>query len=73
MAGMPSSAASSAAATARSMESRSTPGIEAIGWRTFLPSTTKIGQIRLAAVSEVSATSARDQAACLGRLIRVVG
>ena len=73
MAGMPSSAASSAATTARSMESRSTPGMEAIGCRDFLPSATKIGQIKLEGESEVSAIIARDHAACLGRLSRVAG
>jgi hypothetical protein len=47
--------------------------MEGMGWRTFLPSTTKIGQIRFDAESVVSATSARDHGACLGRRKRVLG
>jgi hypothetical protein len=38
-----------------------------------LPSTTKIGQIKFDGVSVVSATSARDQGACLVRRNRVFG
>jgi len=47
--------------------------MDATGCRAFLPSATKIGQIRFEGESEVSATSARDHAACLGRLSRVAG
>ena len=46
MQGMSSLAARSAARTASSIESRSTPGMEATGLRAFVPSTTNSGQIR---------------------------
>ena len=59
---MPSAAASRAVAASRSPDSRSTPGIEAIGSRVSCPSVTNSGQIRSAGLSSVSATIARDQA-----------
>ncbi len=73
MAGSPSEAASSAALTARSIDSRSTPGMAAIGVRARVPSMRKIGQIRSSVVSEVSRTSRRDQSARRLRLSRVAG
>ena len=59
--------------TARSMESRSTPGMLATSERSFFPSMTKIGQIRSSAVSVVSRTSRRDQSERRLRLSRVAG
>ena len=58
---MPSAAASSAARTARSIDSRETPGSEATGSARSVPSRTKIGQIRSAASSRASATISRIQ------------
>src|SRR5262245_35393797 len=70
---MPSARASSAALTARSTESRSTPGMEATGvWR-LAPSLRKIGQMRSELASEVSRTRLRDQPARRFRRIRVAG
>ncbi len=73
IAGNPSAAASSAALTARSIESRSTPGIDAIGVLARVPSMRKIGQIRSSVVSVVSRTSRRDQSARRFRRSRVAG
>jgi hypothetical protein len=56
-----------------SIETRTTPGIDATGVRTFCPSAMKIGQIRSSTVSVVSATSRRVQASRRLRRIRVVG
>src|SRR5262245_49918377 len=73
IAGMPSARASSAALTARSTESRSTPGMEATGVRRPTPSIRKIGQMRSELASEVSRTRLRDQPARRFRRIRVAG
>ena len=70
---MPSAAASSAARTARSMLSRSTPGSEATGSATSVPSRTKIGQIRSAGVSRASATRSRIQGVRRSRRGRASG
>src|SRR5215510_7000903 len=70
---MPSVRASSAALTARSTESRSTPGMEATGVRRPAPSIRKIGQMRSELASEVSRTRLRDQPARRFRRIRVAG
>ena len=56
---MPSFAPISAARTASSMVSRSTPGIEGTDSRRFSPSMMKIGQIRSLVVSTVSRTIRR--------------
>src|SRR5262245_10097838 len=72
-AGMPSARASSAALTARSTESRSTPGMEATGVGRLLPSIRKIGQMRSALARVVSRTRLRDQPARRFRRILVAG
>src|SRR6476659_1328971 len=70
---MPRLAASAAAFTARSIDSRSTPGIAIMEELDFLPSTTKIGQIRSSTVSVVSRTSRRDQSVLRFRRGRTAG
>ena len=60
---MVSLAARSAARTASSTESRSTPGIESTGARTFEPSTRNSGQIRSSVVSTFSRTMRRAHSA----------
>ena len=65
--------ASLAALTARSTESRSTPGMEATGVRRPTPSIRKIGQMRSELASEVSRTILRDHPARRFRRIRVAG
>ena len=70
---MPSFAASSAAWAAKSTDSRSTPGMEAMGTRLFSPSITNSGQMKSAGESAVSATSARDQAWRRKRRMRRAG
>ena len=62
MAGMPRSAASAAALTARSTDRRSTPGIEGTARGRFSPSMTKIGQIRSEAESVFAHQPARPVA-----------
>ena len=66
-------AALAAAFTARSMESRSTPGMLSTLERRFLPSIRKIGQIRSSTESVVSRTSRRDQSERRLRRSRVAG
>src|SRR5262245_38644556 len=73
MAGMPSVRASSAALTARSTESRSTPGMEATGVRRSAPSIRKIGQMRSELARVISRTRLRDQPARRFRRILVAG
>ncbi len=73
MAGSPIAAASSAALTARSIDSRSTPGMASTEARARVPSIRKIGQMRSSVVSEVSRTSRRDQSARRLRRSRVAG
>src|SRR5262245_57539806 len=70
---MPSARASSAALTARSTESRSTPGMEATGVRRFAPSIRKIGQMRSELARVVSRTRLRAQPARRFRRILVAG
>ena len=73
MSGMPRLAASLALATATSIDRRQTPGIDKIGSSLPLPSTTKIGQIKSAAVSWFSRTKSRSQGVRRLRLMRVEG
>ena len=60
---MPSLAARSASRTASSIDTRSTPGIEAIAMRWRAPSTTNSGQIRSSAVGAFSRTIRRTHGA----------
>jgi len=46
IAGMPNRTASPAASTSKSIDRRSTPGIDGIGCRRFSPSCTNTGQIK---------------------------
>ena len=71
--GMPRDAARSAARTASSIASRSTPGIERDRLAVLSPSIRKSGQIRSSVVSRFSRTSRRDQSALRlrrGRCVR---
>src|SRR6516165_6635626 len=70
---MPSARAIAASRRASAMFTLSMPGMWAIGTRRCSPSTRKIGQMRSLAVSELSATRRRDQAALRLRRIRTVG
>jgi len=70
---MPRSAASRAALTTLSTDSRLTPGIEVTGSHTSAPSRRKTGQIRSPVVSVFSWTSARICAFCRVRRNLVAG
>ena len=73
IAGISSLAAASAAWTARSIDNRSTPGIDATGCRALLPSITNSGHIKSLTETVFSRTRLRDHAFLRARRRRVAG
>src|ERR1700704_2573600 len=55
------------------MDNRSIPGMEATGWRSPRPSTTKIGEISESALKWVSRIKRRENSSCRIRRMRVFG
>ncbi len=72
-AGIPSSTAVPTAASSRSTDNRSTPGIDGMDSRRLTPSCTKTGQIKSLTESECSRTSRRAQSSLRLRRGRVCG